>query len=211
MILKEAFQYMNYLDRMVESGYSYIKDREFVTSTEQRHIKSKADKEAINEVIVVPKPYNVSFMPMAVIDMISEIIRERETLSQVIYSVKKKSDFDIDQAISINKKKQDFIRYLTRMSLIKPSNEMTSGTGYKFNVNGDQTAYKYDIEEVTTIDFDRKAIKSIIKKLTDQTEAVSKEHDRFMILTEVDFTPKWNMTDSLEDILEAKGETVAIN
>ena len=72
---------------------------------------------------------------------------------------------------------------------------------YKFNQEGNQVIYHYDIDEVITIDFDRKDIKGLIKKLTKQCDELSIVLDGLLVTTEVDYTPVFDINDSLEDII----------
>lgn len=52
-----------------------------------------------------------------------------------------------------------------------------------------------------TIDFDRKDIKGLIKKLTKQCDELSIVLDGLLVTTEVDYTPVFDINDSLEDII----------
>lgn len=202
MILKEAFQYQNYLDKLLNMATEYLDNDSFLTTTKQTHKKSKADKDAADETIVVQKPQGINFSPSDVIDFIMEVLQEKETVGFAITKAKRNTKFDIDQTISMNKKKQIFISHLIKMANMKSMEKKSTGIGYRLNVAGDQTKYYYDVEEITSIDFNRGNVKALVKKLTKDTEKVSAELDRIMILTEVDVVPKWDITDTLEDLIE---------
>lgn len=206
MILKEAFQYQNYLDKLLNKAICYLDSDSFLTTTKQTHKKSKSDKDAEDETIVVQKPQGINFFPADVINFIMEVLQEKETIGFAITNAKRNMEFDIDQTISMNKKKQIFIGRLIEMANMKSIEKKSTGTGYRLNVAGDQTRYCYDVEEITTIDFDRGKVKALAKNLTKDTENVSAELDRIMILTEVDAVPKWDITDTLEDLIELMSE-----
>ena len=100
-----------------------------------------------------------------------------------------------------NKKRQEFICTLKQMDRVKDREEKSDGVDYKFNQEGNQVIYHYDIDEVITIDFDRKDIKGLIKKLTKQCDELSIVLDGLLVTTEVDYTPVFDINDSLEDII----------
>ena len=89
------------------------------------------------------------------------------------------------------------------MSKVKSSENVTRGTGYKFNNDGVQSQYYYDVTSVTTINYDRNDVRNIIKKLSRETEETSLKVDVIQSTTEVNFEPKWDITDTLEDVVLA--------
>ena len=201
MNLKESYRYANYLDNLLSTAYSYLRNKGFITTTKQNHLRSKANNEAVDEVIDVQKPYDVEFTPNNVIDFIVKVIDEKESLSNAIAVAKANTEINIDNAIAMNKKKQGFVNALNGFVNIKPSVKTTQGFGYKFNAEGNQTRYYYDIEETTTIDFDRNDVKALIKKYNKVCDEVSTKLDEIEITTVVEFAPKWDVNDTFEDIV----------
>lgn len=202
MNLKESYRYMNYLNEtLLAPAQSYLSKRDFITSTKQEHLRSKASTQAEDETIEVVKPYDVEFDPMNVVDFIMKVIDEKEKLSATIAKAKQTTEIDIDHSVSINKSKQEFINKLNFMLNMKSSEKKSSGIGYVFNAEGNQTSYRYDINEVITIDYNRDDVKGIIKKLSKECDEVSAKLDKIQIETLVDFEPKWELTDSLEDAI----------
>lgn len=201
MNLKESYRYANYLDRLLETASMYLTHLEFITTTKQMHIRSKANSEAADETLILPKPYDVDFTPMQLIDFSVKVIAEKELLAEAIASAKSKTEINIDNAISMNKKKQSFINVLNNMANTKANTKTVQGYGYKFNAEGNQTKYYYDIEETTTIDFDRNDVKALIKKYSRNCDDISAKLDAIEINTIVDFTPKWDVNDSFEDVV----------
>lgn len=90
---------------------------------------------------------------------------------------------------------------LRKMVVIKPSESDKEGTSYKFNNDGDQVSYRYPVKEVKTIDYDRNAVKGLISKYKKETDRISTARDRIDIMTDVDYTPLWEVDTPLEDIL----------
>lgn len=201
MILKEAFRYQNYLTSLFVQATSYLSREDFITTTTQKHNRTMVNPEAQDEDIVVPKVFNVEYKPNDLIDFVVKLIDEKQKLSNAITEAKKSLDMDIDAAMSMNKSKQDFISVLRRMVSIKPTESEKEGTSYKFNNDGDQVSYRYPVKEVKTIDYDRNAVKCLISKYKKETDEISTARDRMDIMTDVDYTPVWEVDTPLEDIL----------
>lgn len=203
MNLKESYRYANYLDTLLNTSYRYLQNKGFVTTTKQNHLRSKANSEAVDEIIDVQKPYDVDFTPNDVIDFAVKIITEKELLADAIAKAKASAEINIDNAIAMNKKKQGFVGVLNGLANMKPCEKTTTGRAYKFNVAGDQVPYSYDVVETTSIDFDRNDVKGLVKRYTKNTDEISAKLDAIEINTEVSFNPTWDISDSFEDIVVA--------
>lgn len=204
MNLKESYRYANYLDMLLNTAYRYLKNKGFVTSTKQNHLRSKANNEASDEVIEVQKPYDVDFTPNDVIDFVIDVITEKELLVNAIAKAKASTEINIDNAISMNKKKQEFVGVLNMIANIKPSENTTQGTDYKFNPqDGNQIRYYYNIEEIVTIDFDRNDVKSLIKKYRKECDNISAKLDFIEINAIVEHEQKYDISDTFEDLVGA--------
>lgn len=201
MILKEAFRYQNYLTSLFTQATGYLSREDFITTTIQKHNRTKVNPDAQDEDIVVPKVFTVDYKPNDLIDFVVKLIDEKQKLSNAIAEAKKSLDIDVDAAMSMNKTKQDFISVLRRMVSIKSSESDKEGTSYKFNNDGDQVSYRYPVKEVKTIDYDRNAVKGLISKYKKETDQISTTRDRIDIMTDVDYTPVWEVDTPLEDIL----------
>ena len=201
MILKEAFRYQNYLTSLFVQATGYLSREDFITTTIQKHNRTKVNPDAQDEDIVVPKVFTVDYKPNDLIDFVVKLIDEKQKLSNAITEAKKSLDIDVDAAMSMNKTKQDFISVLRRMASIKSSESDKEGTSYKFNNDGDQVSYRYPVKEVKTIDYDRNAVKGLISKYKKETDQISTTRDRIDIMTDVDYTPVWEVDTPLEDIL----------
>lgn len=204
MILKEAFHYQNYLSDLYENTLSYLTSTSFITTTKQVHNRAKANPDAGDETVIVPKPGSPEFTPGQLLDFAVELIDEREKLSGAISEAKKKTEFDIDAAMAVNRMKQGFVSVLRSMAAIRPMETDKEGTGYKFNAEGNQVTYHYPLKEIRTIDYDRGNVKKLIKKYQEETGRISIRRDQIDLLTEVDYDPKWDADTPLEDILTGK-------
>lgn len=201
MILKEAFRYQNYLTSLFSQATSYLSREDFITTTTQKHNRTMVNPDAQDEDIIVPKVFNVDYKPNDLIDFVVKLIDEKQKLSNAITDAKKSLDMDIDAAMSMNKTKQDFISVLRRMASIKSTESEKEGTSYKFNNDGDQVSYRYPVKEVKAIDYNRNTVKGLISKFKKETDEISTARDRIDIMTDVDYTPVWEVDTPLEDIL----------
>ncbi len=200
MILKDAYRYQKCLSTMIGQAETLLLNNSFVTSTAQKHNRKKANSEAEDEIIEVDKPIT-DFTAMDVINFIADAIKEKQKISDAIVTAKRNTEIDIDSSISLNKIKQEYIGYLRRLAAMDSSERKTYGTDYKFDVDGKQTSYRYEVIETTTIDFDRNDVRGLAKKLQKECDNISSKLDLIELTTDVEFTPKWDVNDTLEEII----------
>ena len=177
MVLKEAYRYMNHLNSLITEAELHLYEPAFTTKKKETHKKSAAISSEKDDVIENVNLYDVPFSVVDVIDFIVEALNQKSLLSHAITEAKKNTSIDINDSISINKTTQEFINILN------------------------QVPYKYDVDEVTSINYDRKVVKKLAKKLSSECDAVSTNLDAIEIETIVDYSPIWDLSDSLEDIL----------
>lgn len=201
MNLKESYRYANYLDRLLITADTYLRNKGFVTTTEQNHLRSKANPDAQDEKIEVQKPYDVDFTPNDIIDFVVKVINEKENLFSAIADAKATTEINIDNSIAINKKKQSFVNTLNSIVSIKPNETQSMGKDYKFDINNEQKPYSYQIISKTSIDFDRTSVKGLIKKYNKECDEISSKLDEIEITTQVNFTPIFDVNDSFEDLV----------
>lgn len=204
MNLKESYRYANYLDNLLNTAYRYLQNKGFVTSTKQNHLRSKANSEATDDVIEVQKPYDVDFIPNQVIDFAVKVLAEKDALVEAIATAKASAEINIDNAIAMNKKKQGFVSVLNGLVGIKASETQSTGKSYKFDMNGEQKPYIYDVISTTVIDFSRDDVRKLIKKYLKETDEISAKLDAIEINTMVPFECSWDVNDVFEDLVAAK-------
>lgn len=201
MNLKESYRYANYLDGLLGTAYTYLRNKGFVTTTVEEHLRSKANPDAEDECIEVKKPYDVYFTPNQIVDFVVKIINEKDKLFSAIANAKAGTEINIDNSIAMNKKKQGFINILNTMANIKSSESQSTGRDYKFDINNEQKPYTYIVNSKTSIDYDRNSIKGLIKKYNKECDKISSKLDEIEITTIVDFTPAWDVNDNFEDLV----------
>lgn len=201
MNLKESYRYANYLDGLLSTAYTYLRNKGFVTTTVEEHLRSKSNPDVEDETIEVQKPFDVEFSPNGVIDFVVKVIEEKEKLSESIAKAKNTTDVNIDNAIAMNKKKHGFVSVLNGIADIKPSETKTIAKGYKFDINGEQKPYVYDVNRKTSIDFDRTDVRNLIKKYLKETYEISAKLDLIEITTIVDFVPTFDINSKFEELV----------
>ena len=203
MNLKESYRYANYLDSLLRRAYTYLGNTGFVTTTVEEHLRSKSNPDVDDETIEVQKPYDVEFTPNQVIDFVVKVLDEKEKLSDAIAKAKSTTEIDIDNAVAMNKKKQQFVGVLNEIADIKPSETKTTGKAYKFDINGEQKPYIYDVNRKTSINFDRNDVRKLVKKYLKETDEISSKLDLIEITTQVDIEPRFDVNDKFEELVVA--------
>lgn len=200
MVLKEAYSYQNFLDSLIREAESFLLSKNFMTTTKEKHLKKAANPEVDDEEIVLPKDYG--FTPNQVIDFYMKALTEKNKLSIAITDAKKKAGMDIDLDMEMNKRRHGVINILRSLDRFKPLETKSTSSAYRINpTSGSQERYCYNVEVVTSIDFDRNAVRGIIKKLQKQADEISTKKDLVEITTTVEYVPIWDMSDTFEDIL----------
>ena len=200
MNLKEAFRYQTYLKNLLNKAYYSIIDRNHALKVTNNHLRSKANPDAVD---VTTEAEVDPFIPNDdVIRFMVWLIGEREKLSNSIASAKHWMAFDLDSAIEANKFRQSVIGGINHMLEFKASKRMTHGSDYKFNNEGVQAPYVYDIEVVSEEAYDRETASAIMKTIRKEADNVSAEIDTAMVMTKVDYEPVIDAGDSFEDAMK---------
>ena len=199
MNLKESFRYQNFLDGKLNDARYSIADRTHALKVTKVHLKKKAnpDAEDITEVVEVEE-----FIPNDdVIAFMCWLVAERQKLTEAICAAKVSLGFSLDAAIEANKFRQYTASAVKGMLKYTPSKKTEQGRDYKFNVEGNQTPYYYDIETSFEEAFTRDSAKKVVRDMITAADKTSAEIDSAMINTVVDYTPVFDVNDSFEDVM----------
>ncbi len=202
MYLKEAFRYQNFLNDLICTTSGYLTGNQYTTKTVQNHLRSKANPGAEDEVIDLSADRPLAYTANQMVDFLQHLIDEKQALTEAISTAKKGCSIDIDAEIANNRTRQSVASLFSRMSGIRPTERLTKAYGYKFNAEGNQVQYAYDVKEVTTIDFDRNKAKAASKSLIQKADEISTAIDKVMVELEISYTPKYSVNDSFEDAIE---------
>lgn len=199
MNLKESFRYQNFLDSKLNEARYSIGDRSHALKTTKVHLKNKAnpDAENITEVVEVE-----DFIPNDdVVAFMCWLVAERQKLTEAIFKAKASLDFCLDAAIETNKFRQYTSNAVKGMLKYSPSKKIEQGRDYKFNVEGNQTPYYYEIETSLEENFSRDTAKKVVRDMIAKADKTSADIDSAMINTVVDYEPVFDVNDSFEDVM----------
>lgn len=203
MNLKEAFTYQNFYDRILAQVREYFSTTNSTYTKTFTHLKSAVNPEAEDVVEVEGQTEKLPYTVDTIIAFAMDVLKEKEKMYTAIRKAKESIEFDIDSAIGINKERNYFCNVLKNSLYNRKECEYVSeGRDYKFNVNGEQVPYTYKINEKTTLEYDKKQIKKIIKELEASSNENSKQVDLMNVTLQVDITPKYTLDMDLEDCLE---------
>lgn len=200
MNLRESFQYMNFLDGKLEDIEWKLRDTKNVVTIKETHMKSASNPNFQDEDKTIEP--DIEFEAVQLIDFMDEIMKEKAKLSIAIHEAKNKAEVNLDHAISLNKAKQKQAVILKRLIDLKTKEEERRETAYMINNEGNQVPFYYPVKRVATINYDRNKVKARYKAIKKECDEMSTLIDKIQINTEVVFDPKWDVSDTLEDMLE---------
>jgi hypothetical protein len=201
MNLKESFRYQKFLDILMRSASSMLQNPCHCLETTKVHLRNAVNPaasdytEVVDDGEFVPNDIMLAFMV--------HMIKEREKLSTAISRAKQSIDFDIDAAIETNKFRQTLNNSIRQMLRLVATKRKTKETDYKFDINEQQVAYRYDVEITTTERYDRENAKEIMREVIREADEVSAAIDSAMINTMVEYEPPYDVNESFDDVLEA--------
>lgn len=199
MNLKESFRYQKFLDLLMVEAKANLTCINYCLSTTKTHHRHdiNPDAEDIVETVDVGEFVRCD----VVMDFMKMLVEEKEKLSTAIGLAKTKIGFDLDAAIETNKFRQDLSKSLRVMTRCNPTVEKTQGIGYKFDINGVQTTYRYDVDIATTINYDKEKAKKLMRDMISEADRVSAAIDAAMINTEVDYNPEYDVNEDYDDVI----------
>lgn len=199
--LKKSFEYQNRLSELLDEALEILSYEGNVTTIKQTHMRKKTYSEAEDEEIVLDKdiPYSINRLTQFVDLLMTEI----ETLTTEINKAKKgfSNSTHFDTMIAINNKKRRILNRYEMMAKIKSRETIVKGSADRFNEDGEQVSYRYDIKQVVTIDFDRNDLKRRISKLRNEIDKTSEAIDAMQINVRVGYDPIFDINDTLEELV----------
>jgi len=208
MNIKEAGRYANFLNNLINE-LKYFKS-DFIYKTVELHLKNKVNSTEEDEEIEVVTNNKLDCQLDSLVHLIFTLIEEKLQLALAIDQSKKTLFIDwkengkflsLDSAIEYNTKTRSFIESIKELTQYKSSESMKKGIGQKFNVEGNQVNYSYDIKVVKTINYDKDTVTKLYRKLLDKTDNISNAIDKAMLLDSVDFVPNYSLHDTTEDVI----------
>ena len=200
--LKEAFRHQKFLADLQSMCWRYLADKGFYTKTVEKHLRAKVLPGQENEEVDVFEPRR--YAVQEVIDFCRCLMDEEEKLASAVHKAKCGMDFDLDTAVIANRARRQLATRLKQATGFEASHTLqrARGTGYVLDNDGKPTTFSYDIDVVTTIDFDRGRVKEQSQTLFRDAEKLSLEIDRAMLAEAVDYEPKFDPNDAMQNVLD---------
>lgn len=202
MNLKESFTYQIYLDRLFYAAREAVNGTDVSLIITKTHKKSAVNPDAADEVEVSEneKPYNGD----DVLEFLLWLIQEKNKLTSAITEAKIKAEFDMASAIETNKYRRGIAETIYNMNRNATKKKTTSKqSAYKFNVEGNQTAYYYELDTEFSPNYNINDAKKLMVRLKSEADDISNKIDSVKINTEVDYTPRFNINEDFEDVIAA--------
>ena len=130
------------------------------------------------------------------------LLSEKEKLTAAIVETKRNLAIDIDGQAINNSLRQKLAFAMRRLSGARSNESLirNGGTGYCFNQEGNQTSFRYDIERVVTLNYDRNKTKRLMNELSEKADSVSTEIDEALLSAKVDYVPPFNVNTDFEEL-----------
>ena len=205
MNLKEAFRYQNKLQALTEEAQDILGRDSNVTKVESTYLRKKVMAEAENETTVDIPGTEYADKITEIAGFLLYLLDQREALAKGIRAAKDNLPIDMDTEVSLNSRRQSIAYTFKHMADLRNSEVLIphGGTGYRFNTDGNQVAYRCDVKRVTKINFDRNVIRKYLSDMNKKADTISTELDRCLVNAEVDFEPPFDVNDSFADVLSA--------
>ena len=200
--LKKSFEVQNYLSQLLNNALNVLAYNDNITTTKQKHLRKKSYSEAQDEEIVVKKTQELPYTINDLVKFVDVLIAEIDKLTTAINNAKYYDGKYFDAMIAMNNKKRNVLRRYEFMAALKPTETVVKGQAEKFNEAGEQVSYRYDIEQVTTIDYDRNEIKKKVSQLRKELDETSDAIDAMQLQSMVDYEPIFEVGETLEDVIE---------
>ena len=213
MKIKEAFRYQNVLASRIAEIQSYLSNNSVILyNIKEKHLRSSAIEGGRDEEFENPNRDEELAEANICINMLVDLYTEKLSLTQAIGKAKESDEkgFNYDVAIEQNILRDKLIQQLLKLSNISGNKRKSYEVGYTFNQEGNQVQYKYPVETVYSLDFDKPHVQSILRKIQKERNDVSDDIEIFKLSTVIDFEPKYDMNLSVTDLInQAESEKKA--
>ena len=205
MNLKEAFRFQNKLQMLMNGAQSILDNERNICKTQTTVMHKKVMPELENETTVEVAPSDYADSIDKVVEFMLYLLREQETLAEAIHDAKAKLEIDMDSEVSLNSRRQRIAATLRHMADLRGSEQIivNGGTGYRFNAEGNQVSYRCEAKKVTTINYNRNAVRTQVAALSKKSDDISAKLDSCMINSEVAYEPSFDVNDSFSTVFEA--------
>lgn len=198
MTLKEAFRYSKFVEDCL-SRASWTMDKNSMQTT-FHHLYSKVDERA-DEDEVVERTVPVTTEEMITLTM--SFAKEKGRISRAINDYKAKlmdNGIDLDSMMTLNRVTRRLILAYKAMLAKEERVIKQQGTGYRFNAEGNQTSFLYEMQEEHKYTFNEDALREKVRSLTEKCDETSKVIDQLLVEDNIEFEPLYDFNDSISEI-----------
>lgn len=205
MNLKEAFRFQNKLQELIEDVQRHLGNEQNVLKVKTTYLRSKAMEGAADEVIEENLTSQFAGRANDLMSFLLYLLEQKELLATAIHEAKKELPIDMDSETTLNAQRQRIAQTFGYLVNLRSSEKTIpgGGTGYRFNVEGNQVTYRCDVRKVTTIDFDRNVARKHLSALNKKSDAVSAEIDRCIVNYSVNYDAPFDVNDTFEEVFDA--------
>ena len=209
MNVKEAFRYQNKLQSFLDEAQHMLDRDSNVTRVENTHLRHKVMAEAEDETVFAAPETEYYEKITDIARFLLYLLDEKGKLFAAIRKAKDALDIDMDSAVSLNTVRQSIACTFRRMNALRSSEQTIAngGIGYRFNAEGNQISYRCDVRRMTTINFDRKVIRTALERLNRQADETSAKIDLCLVTSKVDYEPPFDVNASFAEAFETYTET----
>ena len=200
MNLKEGFRYQNFLNTLMAEAETYLFSDDHLFKTTKKHMRkaSNPDAEDVTEEVQADNPYNVN----DVVQFMVSIIAEKEEVTAAINKAKTSAEHDIDALTEGNKLRNSFCKQLK--SVLKKKGKTVTRSERGFMLNNEKNQARTEI-------FNRKSLTDLFEDASKESANVSNYIDVLRVTTPIDFTPRFNVNLTFEEVLTNFIETLDKN
>lgn len=210
MNLVEACKLARTIEGFKSQLGAIITNPNYSTKVTENHLLSKVDSELADKVVERESDRNYDITVEDAIKLLNLLIEKKAILSSAIESAKHDIKINVngidlayDSAIEYNKSLRDTAIYsINRLNRIKDGVATSHAVGYRFNAEGNQTQYTYDMEVKTELITDRKANKKQEKAYRKLADEISTKIDEAKLATKINVDLGIDSNDTFEDIIE---------
>ena len=208
--LKESFRTLVYIDKTISSLTSYLSNKNNSISVIESHLKEKSNPEAQNEELdtTTIREYSDA-STVDIINLVGKLIAEKTKLEisveiakrNILIETKDNNNLSLDSAISNAKQSRNLAGVLNSLINIKTDEKKTVAQGFKFNINGEEVPYRYDVLVTKTISFDKNIVSDNYKQLLEKADKLSISIEKAMMEDIVEYEFPYSIHDSTADIV----------
>ena len=200
MKVKEIYHYLNKMTKWEDEIVAKMSRPDLFLKTTENHKKSEVisteqdeTKEVVNE--------DIKYTYEDCLNLWIDIIDEKKRIYSMIEKAKSENNIS-DTMLSINKSYRALAHTLNygRDNSVKRT-RVNKATGYIKGTDG-VGIYDYKVESVETPIYSTKFYLENLDKFTKIADEISEKIDAFNTNTDVDYTPKWSVFASIDNLLE---------